>query len=250
MHTKTCTQCKTTKEATLEFFARSRGGLKAHCKACAKAYYEKHKDHLKALKREYSKKVYAWKKRNHKIPDQAKHVMSKNLAGPPVTCTKCKKTWPYCLTNFIYFKWNGKTCRACAMKSKIRNLKSFRGKLISLYTNLKHRALGKSKIKWTGSRGKSFLTKDDFMTWALTSPEYKKLHAAWVKSGYKKSLAPSVDRTDPDRGYTLDNMTWMTWEENHRKGAGPDYMRRIYRENLKKLGNLKLGNLNLGELEL
>lgn len=40
------------------------------------------------------------------------------------------------------------------------------------------------------------------------------LFSSWVLSGYKKDLKPSVDRKNPEIGYTKRNIRLMTWREN------------------------------------
>lgn len=58
------------------------------------------------------------------------------------------------------------------------------------------------------------LRKQDFYTWALSNSEYLKLHTTWVESNYKRELTPTVDRIDSKQGYLLENMRWLTWQQN------------------------------------
>ena len=41
----------------------------------------------------------------------------------------------------------------------------------------------------------------------------------WIESNYDKMTKPSVDRLDDYKGYSLDNIQLMTWEENKAKGS-------------------------------
>lgn len=43
------------------------------------------------------------------------------------------------------------------------------------------------------------------------------MFAAWVASGYQKSLVPSLDRLDDALPYSLDNLQLLTWEANENK---------------------------------
>lgn len=52
----------------------------------------------------------------------------------------------------------------------------------------------------------------------LTDPVFLRLHATWVSLGYPYREKPSIDRIDPRKGYTLDNVQVVTWAENHTKG--------------------------------
>lgn len=46
-------------------------------------------------------------------------------------------------------------------------------------------------------------------------PNFKALWDSWVASDYKKNLIPSIDRLDDYRGYHLDNIRLVTWDENN-----------------------------------
>lgn len=52
----------------------------------------------------------------------------------------------------------------------------------------------------------------------LHDVKFLALYDAWVSNGYMKPDKPSLDRTDPTRGYSLDNISVMTWSENRKKG--------------------------------
>lgn len=66
---------------------------------------------------------------------------------------------------------------------------------------------------------KSLLPKDEFYEWALAQQDFHTIYDAWVRYGYPRCLAPSVDRIDPDRGYEIGNMEWVTMSENSRRSA-------------------------------
>lgn len=57
-------------------------------------------------------------------------------------------------------------------------------------------------------------TKEELTQWCLAQPRYHALHAAWVTSGFIRTLAPSVDRKDDYKGYSLDNIQLMTAKQN------------------------------------
>jgi len=61
-------------------------------------------------------------------------------------------------------------------------------------------------------------TREWFDNWFKTQPILNKIYEEWKKSGYEKSLTPSVDRINANRFYTKDNIQLMTWGSNKRKG--------------------------------
>ena len=59
----------------------------------------------------------------------------------------------------------------------------------------------------------------DLKTWLHTQPLFAELYAAYKDSGYNKSLVPSVDRTDPDKPYTISNIKLMSFLDNMKRNA-------------------------------
>ena len=61
-------------------------------------------------------------------------------------------------------------------------------------------------------------TKDELKEWLFSQELWFELYDDWVLSGFKKKLAPSIDRINDDLPYEFGNIQLMTWEENHKKG--------------------------------
>lgn len=104
------------------------------------------------------------------------------------------------------------------------------GKLMRLYRNMKSRIEGVQKAKYHLYRGKYLLPKDEFYVWAMMSPDFHRLYAEWVESGYERKLAPSVDRKDSSVGYRPWNMEWVTHSENSRRGSISQHRQRMESE--------------------
>ena len=55
--------------------------------------------------------------------------------------------------------------------------------------------------------------------WLRIHPKMQTLWSTWIESKYNTKLRPSVDRLDDSKGYSLDNIQLMTWDENRSKGG-------------------------------
>lgn len=88
-----------------------------------------------------------------------------------------------------------------------------------LYRNMKSRTEGVQRKKYHIYEGKELLPKDKFYLWAEGNVDFEKLFEDYRASGFERRLAPSVDRIDPTRGYSIDNMEFVTMSENSRRGA-------------------------------
>lgn len=53
----------------------------------------------------------------------------------------------------------------------------------------------------------------DLLNWLGTQP-FIRLWADYAESGFNAALKPSIDRLDNSRGYDLDNIRLVTWQEN------------------------------------
>lgn len=61
-------------------------------------------------------------------------------------------------------------------------------------------------------------TKEELTNWCLAQPLYHILHADWVANNFLRELAPSVDRKDDYKPYSLCNIQLMTAKQNLDKG--------------------------------
>ena len=94
--------------------------------------------------------------------------------------------------------------------------KTPRGFLMRLYRNMQSRVTGVQVKKRHLYHGKELLSREDFYTWALHGNEkqFFNMFEEYENSGYDRKLAPTVDRINSAKGYTLDNMRWLTHSEN------------------------------------
>ena len=128
-------------------------------------------------------------------------------------CNKCGEVKPF--EKFYKNKSikNGidSYCKVCSSEMCKNRRRSLYGKAERIFTKQKQ----SSKIR---GHHPPLYTKDEFIDWILRNEDYLRLHNQWVDSGYKKSLAPSVDRINDYKGYSFDNIQVTTWGENERKG--------------------------------
>lgn len=94
-----------------------------------------------------------------------------------------------------------------------------KGKLMRTYRNMESRTKGVVKGKSHLYQGLEILSRQSFYDWSLSCKDFNSLYDDWVSSGFDKKLSPSIDRIDTSKGYTLDNMRWLTHSENSSIGA-------------------------------
>lgn len=128
--------------------------------------------------------------------DKKKSLKSFSTAGKGKHKPRCKPC------NSAFVQNQKKTNKITYLKSK--------------YQLMKARVEGRGDYAVT-SIGKPILSLADFVWWGMASEMFLKLHDAWVLSGFDYKLSPSVDRVNSKRGYTLDNIQWLTHSENCRK---------------------------------
>jgi len=58
---------------------------------------------------------------------------------------------------------------------------------------------------------------DELLLWAFSQDVFNALYDAWVDSGYKRLLKPSVDRLDDNKSYSLDNIQIISFADNEEK---------------------------------
>lgn len=152
------------------------------------------------------------------------------------TCFKCNKTKE--LTEFYKHKqmadgYMGK-CKDCA-KIDVKSNHSVKADYYREYDKKRQRyslrrivshryALMKARVEGRATRrynveGKELLSQDQFYEWAMKNRTLHELYRTWFDSDFDRHLAPSIDRVDNSRGYSLDNIQWLSLEANTSKGV-------------------------------
>ena len=98
------------------------------------------------------------------------------------------------------------------------------------HRNIRSRTSG---VQWKKAhlyKGLPTCSREDFYAWARDNADFWRLFRAWEAAGYPVKLTPSVNRINPDLGYTLDNMEWLTHSVNSAlsRRASTQVVERIY----------------------
>ena len=125
-------------------------------------------------------------------------------------CSKCKLTKK--ASEFRKDKNRARGFDAYCKQCRLEESRTIEGVISKIYLNQIHNSKARGHISPS-------YTKEQLRVWLMVSQsKFIELFDAWVLSGYKSSLKPSVDRLDDYKGYSLDNIQIMTWAENKSKG--------------------------------
>ena len=144
-------------------------------------------------------------------------------------CKKCKRTKED--SEFYGFY----TCKECYKKRvreyRVENLEKIKAYDQDRHRNnidriFRHRYAG-MKVRVNGNNshkssveGKAILSQSEFLEWCYKKENitvFLKLYEDWKKSDYSNKIAPSIDRIDNDKGYTIKNLQWLTLSDNTKK---------------------------------
>lgn len=103
------------------------------------------------------------------------------------------------------------SCKKCTAEKKRNYRKTIDGLISRIYEN----QILHSKDR---KHNPPLYTKKELKEWLFSQELFYKLYDNWKKSNYKKELCPSIDRKNDYKGYSIDNIQLMTWEENRKKG--------------------------------
>lgn len=100
------------------------------------------------------------------------------------------------------------------MESRIvKYFKTEKGRLTKMYNKMRERFLNDEKPHIN-----SLCSKEEFLNFAYSdSSNYLYLYENWVKSNFNSKLVPSIDRIDCSKGYSIDNIQFLTRSDNSKK---------------------------------
>lgn len=126
-------------------------------------------------------------------------------------CRICNKDLP--LESFTPTR---NECKPCACEITKKRHRTKEGMIKRAYQHMKRRVEGRHTTA-VSSVGKELLDFDVFYEWSLNNFDYHFIWTAWTDSDRVRRLTPSIDRVDKNKGYTLDNIEWVTVAENTRR---------------------------------
>lgn len=83
-----------------------------------------------------------------------------------------------------------------------------------IYNRMQSRVNGKACKSPYLYKGLAICTKEEFNKLAYTSHEFKMLYIAWKDNEWNIRLTPSVNRINPELGYTIENIEFITFSKN------------------------------------
>ena len=133
---------------------------------------------------------------------------SRSKDGLKSRCKTCEKDWRR--KHYLNHKAEIQAKTKAYRLERKTNLKKF---VMVLYTHMRRR-IHDDPQKYQGS-----CTKEIFYEFALKDKKLKVLYKNWIDSGWRRDLTPSIDRINNRRGYSLDNMQFLTFRQNALKGV-------------------------------
>ena len=68
-------------------------------------------------------------------------------------------------------------------------------------------------------QGRDICTREEFLDFSLNDLMFNSLYATWQQAGCPTyTVVPSIDRINNSGSYTLDNIQWLTYIQNVKKG--------------------------------
>lgn len=131
-------------------------------------------------------------------------------------CKKCGVEKPHNTKNFrvvsgrVFDTYIRKVCRLCEAESQKNSLQVF---LKRTHHGMRRRVEGKT-LYHKGALGKELCGLEEFLAKYAHSRLVIKLWETWRDSGYALFLTPSIDRVDSTKGYSLENIQWLAWQDH------------------------------------
>lgn len=95
--------------------------------------------------------------------------------------------------------------------------RTLRGFLDEKYHAMTLRVSGKPTNRYSSAVGLPIISKDTFLTWAYAQGDLVPMFEKYKQSGWERNLCPTIDRINNLKGYTIDNIQFLTMVDNLKK---------------------------------
>ncbi len=125
-------------------------------------------------------------------------------------CKDCGKELP--ISSFHTTRKGSKVVRAHCKDCENTRSYNYRKTKEGVVTQIYH--MQKQSSKERGHPLPAY-SKEQLKTWIFLHPDFESLYNTWVASGYVKDYAPSCDRIDTLKPYSLGNIQLVAFKQNH-----------------------------------
>lgn len=125
-------------------------------------------------------------------------------------CTKCGTVTSRFSPNKITKDGLQSCCKDCHNESNKTYRRTKHGLITRIYDNQRTRSK-------TRKHNPPTYTKKELREWCFSQKIFHELYDYWKEGRYEVMLAPSCDRIDDSKGYSLSNIQLITWGENKQK---------------------------------
>jgi len=88
------------------------------------------------------------------------------------------------------------------------------------YAHMLARQRGVASNQSAGAKGKPICSREEFFEWCKQFDNitaFMGIYFDWAANGFQRWDSPSIDRIDPNRGYEVDNLQWLSFGDNCKK---------------------------------
>lgn len=88
------------------------------------------------------------------------------------------------------------------------------------YDKLQNRCAGYGKPKY---KNLDLISREEFKCWSKDREDLIELFKQWISKSNELRFRPTVDRIDSNKGYTINNIRWLSQRENSALGGKQNY---------------------------
>ncbi len=121
-------------------------------------------------------------------------------------CNKDKKLHEFSVSNSGKYGFRS-SCKQCNNNLNRLRRRTKDGIITTIYNNQKGNSIKRNYPP-------PVYSKQELKKWLFNQQLFHELYGKWEESGYNRKLAPSCDRKDDYKSYTIDNIQLTVWWKN------------------------------------